>query len=51
MKTLKRNSEVIRVSEEKIQKHLDMGYKYCSKSEWKKTVRDIDRKSEKENKK
>ena len=45
MKTLKRNSEIIRVSDEKVQKHLDMGYNYCPKSEWKKNVRDADRKT------
>ena len=51
MKTMKRNSEVIRVPEEKVENFLNGGYVYCPKSEWKQNVRDADRKETAEPKK
>lgn len=43
MKTMKKNSEIIRVPEEKVKNFLNMGYNYCPKDEWKKNVRDSDK--------
>jgi hypothetical protein len=49
MKTMKKNNEIIRVSEEKTESYLNMGYNYCPKDEWKKNVRDVDRKPQNDN--
>jgi hypothetical protein len=50
MKTMKRNDDVIRVSEEDVDKHLSMSYGYCQKKEWKTKVRDFNKKEEKSEK-
>lgn len=42
MKTIKRGSEIKRVSDSKADLLVKKeGYSFCSKSEWKKSVRDI----------
>lgn len=51
MKTLKRNSEIIRVGENKVDYYLNLGYSYTSKSDWKKNVRDVEKQSKTESKK
>tara|TARA_Y100000004_G_scaffold186267_1_gene237553 strand:+ start:1908 stop:2069 length:162 start_codon:yes stop_codon:yes gene_type:complete len=40
MKTIKKNKQVKRVSDKQAQEMVKEGWKYCSKSEWKKKVRD-----------
>jgi hypothetical protein len=46
MKTLKRNSDVIRAKEKDVKSYLNNGYNYCPKSEWKK----LEKKEEKKEK-
>jgi hypothetical protein len=41
MKTMKINSTIVRVKEKEVAKHLEVGYKFIPKTEWKKTVRDV----------
>lgn len=40
MKTMKKGRVVKRVSEDRVALHVDDGWKFCSKEEWKKKVRD-----------
>ena len=46
MKTMKKNKEVIRVSEDKINEMLDKGYTFCPKSEYKKLNNDTNDKEQ-----
>ena len=50
MKTLKKNNDVVRVSEKDVERKIKDGYKYCPKSEWKKDhhkkKKDVDIKTE-----
>jgi hypothetical protein len=42
MKTMKlENGLPIRVKENEVERKLEIGYVYCSRSEWKKNVRDV----------
>lgn len=41
MKTLKKNDEIVRVADGKVNYYLSRGYIYCPKVEWKKNVRDV----------
>jgi hypothetical protein len=42
MKTMKiRNELPVRVKESDVERKLDAGYVFCSRSEWKKNVRDV----------
>lgn len=43
MKTLKKNDEIVRVADGKVNSYLSRGYNYCPKVEWKKNVRDVTR--------
>ena len=43
MKTMKKGSEIVRISDDKYKSYLDRGYKYTSKSEWKEKVRDVNK--------
>jgi hypothetical protein len=40
MKTMKKDNEIVRVFNDEAKKYLRSGYFHCSKSEWKKQVRD-----------
>jgi len=48
MKTLKRNGEIVRTADNKVDELIARGYVYCPKSEWKTNVRDISIKSTKD---
>ena len=41
MKTMKLGGTYVRVEEKMTATYLDKGYKYCAKSEWKVSVRDV----------
>lgn len=36
MKTMKKNNEVVRITEEEVNDYLEKGFKFCPKIEWKK---------------
>jgi hypothetical protein len=43
MKTMKLGDMIKRISEEDVNEKLKFGWKYTSKSEWKKNVRDVEK--------
>lgn len=43
MKTMKLNNNIVRVKEKDVDHHLDMGYKYTTKKDWKVNVRDFEK--------
>lgn len=42
MKTMKRQQEIVRVTERMVSSYEAAGYEFCSKEEWKEKVRDGD---------
>lgn len=51
MKTMLKNGEYVRVSNQEADMKAKTGWDFCPKSEWKKNVRDFGREEAKENKK
>lgn len=51
MKTLKKDNKIIRIKENKVDECLNVGYRFCPKSEWKKNVRDVSMKKKKKKEK
>ncbi len=51
MKTMLKNGEYVRVSNQEADMKVKTGWAFCPKSEWKKNVRDFGREESKENKK
>ena len=45
MKTIKKDSKYKRVKDKEAESLVRLGWNYCSKEEWKKKVRDKDKKS------
>lgn len=43
MKTMKREHQIVRVKEDQVERYLEQGFEFCSKSEWK----DLKKESEK----
>ncbi|MFW6281287.1 MAG: hypothetical protein ACOC1O_00645 [bacterium] len=41
MKTMKKNDDIKRVKEEKVNDYKELGYEFCPKKEWKEKVRDV----------
>lgn len=48
MKTMKKNDEIVRVVDSKVDDFIKRGYSFCPKAEWKAKVRDISRKQKSE---
>lgn len=48
MKTIKKGKDIERVTNKKADQMVDSGWNFCSKSEWKKNVRDFSKKEIKE---
>jgi hypothetical protein len=46
MKTMKLGNEIIKVKNTAVDGYLSKGWSYCPRSEWKKNVRDINKKEE-----
>ena len=42
MKTIKKGKSIKRVSDEDAKQQVQSGWKYCSKSEWREKVRDVE---------
>lgn len=47
MKTVTKDGKYARVSDSEAEVRVKSGWSFCSKSDWKKNVRDIDRKEKK----
>ena len=45
MKTIKKNSKYRRVKDKEAEALVSLGWDYCPKEEWKKSVRDVNKKS------
>ena len=44
MKTMKlKNDSLKRIKEDDVDRHISLGYKFCSKKEWKENVRDLNK--------
>ena len=48
MKTLKKDGNYVRVSDDEADQKIKFGWQFCPKSEWKNNVRDFGRKNKKE---
>jgi hypothetical protein len=47
MKTLKKNDEIVRVTDKEADEKVKWGWKFCPKHEWKTNVRDFGKKGKK----